>query len=90
MVWFDARLTESIKMAHSKKSKAIGLLSGGLDSILATKMILDMGFDVIALNLKTPFCCCDTDQKCYSDSVAREFNIPLKRIQGGEEYMDRL
>ncbi len=75
-------------MDHSKKSKAIGLLSGGLDSILATKMILDLGFDVIALNLKTPFCCCDTDQKCYSDSVAREFNIPLKRIQGGEDYLE--
>ena len=88
MEWFDAVSTQSMKMDHSKKSKAIGLLSGGLDSILATKMILDMGFDVIALNLRTPFCCCDTDQKCYSDSIAREFNIPLKRIHGGEEYME--
>lgn len=70
------------------KRKAIGLLSGGLDSILATKMILDMGFEVIALNLKTPFCCCDTDDKCWSDSVARKFNIPLKRIYGGEDYLD--
>jgi tRNA-specific 2-thiouridylase len=85
--WFDAGLTQLSKMDRSKKSKAIGLLSGGLDSILATKMILDMGFEVIALNLKTPFCCCDTDQKCYSESVAQEFNIPLKRIHGGEDYM---
>ncbi len=75
-------------MGNSKKSKAIGLLSGGLDSILATKMILDMGFDVVALNLKTPFCCCDTNEKCYSDSVTQEFNIPLKRIHGGEDYME--
>jgi tRNA-specific 2-thiouridylase len=70
------------------KRKAIGLLSGGLDSILATKIILDMGFDVTALNLKTPFCCCDTDDKCYSDAVARKFNIPLKRIYGGEDYLE--
>jgi tRNA-specific 2-thiouridylase len=70
------------------KRKAIGLLSGGLDSILATKIILDMGFEVMALNLKTPFCCCDTDGKCWSDSVAREFNIPLKRIYGGEDYLE--
>lgn len=70
------------------KSKAIGLLSGGLDSILATKIILDMGFEVIALNVKTPFCCCDSGNKCYSDSVAQKFNIPLKRIYGGEDYLE--
>jgi len=70
------------------KKKAIGLLSGGLDSILATKMILDMGFDVMVLNLKTPFCCCDTDEKCFSDSIAQQFNIPLKRIYGGEDYLE--
>ncbi len=70
------------------KSKAIGLFSGGLDSILATRIILDMGFEVIALNLKTPFCCCDTDEKCYSESITREFSIPLKRIQGGEDYLE--
>lgn len=70
------------------KTKAIGLLSGGLDSILATKMILDMGFEVIALNVKTPFCCCDSGNKCYSESVAQKFNIPLKRIYGGEDYLE--
>jgi tRNA-specific 2-thiouridylase len=69
------------------RKKAIGLLSGGLDSILATKIILDMGFEVIALNLKTPFCCCDTDEKCWSESISQEFNIPLKRIYGGEDYL---
>jgi tRNA-specific 2-thiouridylase len=68
--------------------KAIGLLSGGLDSILATRMILDMGFEVIALNVKTPFCCCDSKNKCYSESVAQKFNIPLKRIYGGEDYLE--
>ncbi|MCK4427770.1 MAG: hypothetical protein KAW16_04735 [candidate division Zixibacteria bacterium] len=70
------------------KKKAIGLLSGGLDSILATKMILNMGFEVIALNLKTPFCCCDTEEKCFSDSIAQKFNIPLKRVYGGEDYLE--
>jgi tRNA U34 2-thiouridine synthase MnmA/TrmU len=70
------------------KRKAIGLLSGGLDSTLAVKMILDMGFEVIALNFKTPFCCCDSEDKCYSESVAQKFNIPLKRIYGGEDYLE--
>jgi tRNA U34 2-thiouridine synthase MnmA/TrmU len=70
------------------KRKAIGLLSGGLDSTLATKIILDLGFEVIALNFKTPFCCCDTKDKCYSESVAQKFNVLLKRIYGGEDYLE--
>jgi tRNA-specific 2-thiouridylase len=70
------------------KTKAIGLLSGGLDSILATKIILDMGIEIIALNFKTPFCCCDTEEKCWSESVAQKFNIPLKRVYGAEDYLE--
>ena len=77
-----------IKTGDLMRRKAIGLLSGGLDSILATKMMLDMGFEIIALNLKTPFCCCDTDDRCWSDSVAQRFNIPLKKIYGGEDYLE--
>jgi tRNA-specific 2-thiouridylase len=75
-------------MGDSIKRKAIGLLSGGLDSTLATKIILDMGFEVIALNFKTPFCCCDTEQKCYSEAVTQKFNIPLKRIYGEQDYLE--
>ena len=35
--------------------KAISLLSGGLDSILATELIRRQGIEVIAFNVKTPF-----------------------------------
>lgn len=35
--------------------KAISLFSGGLDSVLATKLILEQGIDVIALHYKTVF-----------------------------------
>jgi len=35
--------------------KAIGLFSGGLDSILAAKIICDAGFDVEAIYFKTLF-----------------------------------
>jgi tRNA U34 2-thiouridine synthase MnmA/TrmU len=77
-----------LQKVERMKRKAIGLLSGGLDSSLATKIILDMGFEVIALNFKTPFCCCDTREKCWSESVAQKFNIPLKRIYGGQDYLE--
>ena len=35
--------------------KAVSLFSGGLDSVLATKIILDQGIDVVALHCKTVF-----------------------------------
>ncbi len=38
------------------KKKAISLISGGLDSLLATKIILDQGVEVLGLNFFTGFC----------------------------------
>ena len=42
-------------MIPSRKSKAVGLFSGGLDSILATKLITEQGVTVVALHFKLPF-----------------------------------
>ena len=35
--------------------KAIALFSGGLDSTLAMKLIIDQGIDVLAVNINTGF-----------------------------------
>ena len=37
------------------KRKAIALFSGGLDSTLAMKLVIDQGIDVIACNINTGF-----------------------------------
>jgi len=37
------------------KIKAVALFSGGLDSILAIKLIMIQGIEVIGVNFKTPF-----------------------------------
>lgn len=71
----------------SRMKKAIGLLSGGLDSSLAVKLLLDQGVEVICLNMKTPFCLCDSEERCYSDSLAQKYNLRLVRIYGGEDYL---
>jgi tRNA-uridine 2-sulfurtransferase len=73
------------------KRKAIALLSGGLDSTLAVKMMLDMGIDVEALNFTSPFCTCTgKNAGCKSEAVrvAQEFNIPIKIVHKGLDYLE--
>ncbi|OGR24603.1 MAG: hypothetical protein A2X83_11970, partial [Desulfuromonadales bacterium GWD2_54_10] len=67
------------------------LLSGGLDSTLAVKMMLDMGIDVEALNFTSPFCTCTgRNSGCKSEAVrvAEEFDIPIKVIHKGLDYLE--
>ena len=65
--------------------KVLTLLSGGLDSTLAVKIVLDQGFDVEAVNFKTPFCLCD---KCAVDSVGERYGIKIHRVFLGQEFLD--
>jgi tRNA U34 2-thiouridine synthase MnmA/TrmU len=78
-------------MNNSKSIKAIGLLSGGLDSTLAVKLMLDQGIDVTVLNFVTPFCTC-TRKGCKHEAsrVAELFGIPVKIISGGQEYIEMI
>ena len=73
--------------------KAIALLSGGLDSTLAVKVLLDQGIAVEALNFTSPFCTCTgKNAGCKSEAVrvAGEFNIPIKVMHKGVEYLELL
>ncbi len=71
--------------------KAIGLLSGGLDSTLAVKMMIDQGVEVHVLNLITPFCTC-TRKGCKHEAsrVAKFLNVPVKIISVGQTYIDMI
>ncbi len=66
--------------------KALALLSGGLDSTLATKLILQQGIEVKALNFVTPFCLCGKGG-CGAAEVAKELGIPIKIMIVGQEYL---
>jgi len=68
------------------KPKAIALLSGGLDSTLAVKLILDQGIEVEALNFVTPFCTCNRRGRCEAAHIAERFGIFLKIIPLTEEF----
>lgn len=69
-----------------KKTRALGLLSGGLDSTLAVKLMLAQGIDVEAVNFASPFCLCRKGG-CGALEVAKNLNIPLKTIDTGQEYL---
>jgi tRNA-specific 2-thiouridylase len=66
--------------------KALSLLSGGLDSILATQLILNQGIDVEAVNFMTPFCLCRKGE-CGATGTAKRLGVPLKVVSVGNEYL---
>jgi hypothetical protein len=73
------------------KRKALALLSGGLDSTLAVRLMLDLGVDVEALNFTSPFCTCTgKNSGCKSEAVrvAEEFHIPIKVMNKGLDYLE--
>ena len=58
-------------------------MSGGLDSTLAAKLVLDQGVEVIGLHLASPFGCLnDVNQS------AETLGIPLLIKEKGEAYLD--
>ena len=71
--------------------KAVGLLSGGLDSTLAVKLMIDLGIDVTVFNLTTPFCTC-TRKGCVHEAsrVAKELGVPIKLTSSGKDYIEMI
>ncbi len=70
--------------------KAIALLSGGLDSRLAVKMMLEQGIEVEALNFVTIFCTCTSRSSCKSEArkAAQEYGIPLKVLNATQQILE--
>lgn len=77
---------------EGKKPKAVALLSGGLDSNLAIRMMLDQGVEVEAVAIKTPFCDFDCGKGCGHrvKEVADELGVKLKTVYFGDEYLKML
>ena len=71
------------------KIKAVVLFSGGLDSTLAAKVIINQGLEVVALNFRSPFCRCDRLSGCGSSirNMAEQLGIEFKSVYLGQEYL---
>ena len=67
------------------RTKAVSLFSGGLDSILAIKLILQQGVEVMGINFKTPFFGLESTY-----TLAKELNINLEIIDITKEYLEIL
>ena len=63
----------------------VALISGGLDSALAAKLMLEQDIAVRGLYLSMSWGCC---QKEKAVAVAQELNIPLMVLGVGDAYLD--
>jgi tRNA U34 2-thiouridine synthase MnmA/TrmU len=78
--------------------KALGMVSGGLDSTLATKLMIDLGLEVEAVNFSTGFCVTehtrnfkDTEKKPLRPNealrLASELKFKLHIIDISKDYL---
>lgn len=68
--------------------KCIAMLSGGLDSILAVRLMLDQGIEVLAVNFSIDFCACIMqDGENVATKAARMLGVPVKVVDISEEYL---
>ncbi|MEM2806011.1 MAG: tRNA 4-thiouridine(8) synthase ThiI [Candidatus Bathyarchaeia archaeon] len=73
-------------MVDGAKVKALALFSGGLDSVLAVKILLNQGVDVEAVNFVTPF----TTRKEGENpalKAANKLGVPIRIVSLGRDYL---
>lgn len=68
--------------------KCIAMLSGGLDSILAIKLMQEQGIEVQAVNFSIDFCACIMqDGENVATKAAKMLGVPVKVVDVTEEYL---
>ena len=63
--------------------KAIALLSGGLDSMLAIAIVKAQGIEIEAVNFQTIFGCCKDDAR----QAAHKLGVPCTLLKVGDDYL---
>jgi tRNA-specific 2-thiouridylase len=75
-------------MEEGTRIKAVGLLSGGLDSSLALRIVKDQGVDVTAVNFTGPFGGCIEARDSAARKVAASLAVPLVVVDLGDDYLE--
>lgn len=75
-----------------KQIKALALFSGGLDSILAARLIIDQGIDVLAVQFVTPFFnyAILSDPEGHRERIFRKYGIKVLVEDISEGYLQLL
>lgn len=80
-------MTESSK----SKVKAIALMSGGLDSNLAVRIVHDLGVEIIGVHFTGPFCMCNRGAGgCvhFAKKISEELGLRFMTSGLGPEYIE--
>ncbi len=75
-------MATSERRGGERPVRAVGLLSGGLDSMLAVRLLQALGVEVLGLSFRS--CFFDTAQ---AEAAARQLGIPLQVIDVTEEHL---
>lgn len=75
-----------------KNIKALSLFSGGLDSILATRLVMEQGIDVLAVQFVTPFFNYDVlqDVEAHKALMQKKYGINVRVVDISEGYLKLL
>ncbi len=77
-------------IAATSRPSVVVLLSGGLDSSLAVKLMLDQGLNVLALHFVSPFCTCSPRKQggcSLAARVAQNMGVKLRVMKKGMDYL---
>lgn len=80
-----------MNISKEKKLIGIGLISGGLDSLIATLILRLQDIEIIGINFKSPFCLCDKAYKnaeCGLNLFYEKLEINVKTFQKGDDYLE--
>ncbi len=74
------------------KTKAIGLFSGGLDSMLACRVVMEQGIEVTAVKFVTPFFGYDllADEEGFARRIRAKYGITAVVRDVSEPYLEML
>ena len=72
-----------------KKRKALALFSGGLDSTLAIKLIVDQGVEVVACHINTGFGATQ-DRQAHMEHMCAQLGVELLLIDIQNEYLQNV
>lgn len=69
--------------------KVIALISGGLDSVLAARVVMEQGFEVLGLYFTSAFSkSYGSEETTHAAAVSKAIGMDLRIIDMGQEYID--